>query len=584
MFKEAYEQIKRSYESGFIYPPVLLADSSLGNLPNLLFLVVYDGKADAVVVNSQDSSIMGVTSMQENPMNEKRDFNIDDVDRSITRVCELLVDNNAEVKEVYTDYLQRFFQDSNDLHTVASFCPNAISKDILIKLGNTPRAAKEALSQIGRKVVFMEKDTPEILKNIPEWIESVPTARAYKNAVIAGNGDKLFRIIKFSGNDEAYKTCSADFAQFLFKMNMATDETVYETMDGCIHSNIKPDSKLVGHYWFFDDMHNPPTGIGTVTFNISSVKTENALIKSRIEAIGLIVDYDTMEIMLEDYPGWENVSEADFVNHTLLTHYETSNDDVLKVSDLSWLEGAVKQMEADSHDKQITQESNKNNETDVQADTARENTTVENTKCNDISKETSVEPQPVISIPPTEVTHEDTVSVDENTSNESEEDIPDPDTASSNVANEEIQEEIQEETVESALSKIKHNQSLNDHMFSVYEATAARLKAERDPRWSNFISEYKKAMEEETYNVRTCPRYLTMTSRDIKNPIYKVLYDADMATKKYEADLQRIVRHSMCFACQTPFDADITFARNKEHLAKCPNCGNLVRMTIDWID
>jgi DNA-directed RNA polymerase subunit RPC12/RpoP len=406
---------------------------------------------------------------------------------------------------------------------------------------------QKALAELGRKIVFMEKNTPAVLKEIPAWIDNVPTAKAYKNAVIAGNGDRLFRVIKMVGNQEAYKTCVADFVHFLFQMNLVKDKKISSTASEYIHSNVEQVTHQPGNYWFFDDVHNPTPGTKIVVFNISDIKVENETIKQLIEKIGLTVDYSTMSLLLEEYPGWENIEEDDFINNTLLSHYGSYQDDILKTSDLEWINDVLIGNDANSIVKTAEGEEVKEG----------------------VPQELELTDEVQLARPMTEEkVNESEIEV------KGMDEVPAPELS---------EDEPEEETVESAQAKIAYNKQLNAKMYEIYEQTATRLKAERDPRWKEFISEYKKAIEDENYTVKTCPRYLNMTSRDAKAPIYKVLYDADQATKQYEKDLMKIRRKTMCFACHRSFEADITFAKQKEHTVKCPNCGNLVRIMIDWL-
>lgn len=389
----------------------------------------------------------------------------------------------------------------------------------------------------------MEKSMPEKLKEIPAWINEVPLAKAYINAVIAGNGDRLFRVIKMIGNRDAYRTCVSDFADILFSMNMVDDKRVSATAAGKIHSNVEQVLDKPGNYWFFDDDHNPLPGTKMVIFNIKDVKARNEKIKQLIEKIGLIVDYSTMSMLLKDYPGWEEIDEDVFINNTILSHYSTCRDDILKAPDLEWI-----------HDVLIGNDAINLNYTEPETvkDNEEQETGMDNEK-PEFGKDIPVENSP------------DNKDTDE---------TPIPEVT---------EDDQEEETVESALEKIAYNKKLNAEMYEIYEQTAKRLKDERDLRWKDFILEYKKAIEDENYTVRTCPRYLDMTSRDVKAPVYKVLYEADQATKRYERELKRIRRKTLCFACHKTFDADITFAKHKEHVVRCPNCGNLIRLTIDWL-
>lgn len=590
MFKESYLHIKVSYEGKvIIYPPVLYADESLGEWPNIAFFVVEAEKnaTDMVVVSSQTGEVMGVTSVQGIELKSRNEScDIESIDDEITNICVNMIRNNNTIKDAYTQYLKHTFPDPNEMYLVAALCPNAISHEILKHLGSTPKLAKNTLAELGRRIVFMEKSVPEVLKNIPAWIDNIPVAKAYKNAVIAGNGDRLFRIIKMTGNPEAYKKCVEDFADFLFRMKLVNDKNISNTTAGAIHSNVEQVIDRPGTYWFFDDDHNPTPGTKMVVFNITDVKIENKKIKRLIEKLGLATDYATFSLLLEDYPGWENIDEDVFVNNTILTHYSNHQDDNLKATDLEWINDILIGNDANS----IIVTSNKQ----LQANT--------------ISQEEIFEPvkhQASESIPAEPISVKTSNSFDLNSSpsdnstemevdkfNEEKEMInknQQNNNASAEMDNkntpspEESEEDI-EETVESALEKIEFNKKLSDQMYEIYEQTIARLKAERDSRWKDFIDEYKKAIEEENYTVRTCPRYLTITSRDIKAPIYKVLYEADKATNRYEKELKRIKKKTLCFACHNTFIADLTFAKHKEHVEKCPHCGNLVRMTIEWLD
>ena len=597
MFKEAYIQIKESYEGDVvIYPPVLYADDSLGEWPNIAFFVAEKKGTDMVIVNSQTGEVVGVTSVQGVTFNKQHlSCDIDHIDEEITSICISMMRDISVVKDAYAKYLRQNFLAVEEMNLVAALCPNAISNDILRGLGSTPRLAQDALAELGRKIVFMEKNIPEVLKEIPAWIDSVSTAKAYKNAVIAGNGDRLFRVIKMVGNQEAYKTCVADFAHFLFRMNLVKDKKISTTTAEWVHSNVEQVTNSPGNYWFFDDNHNPAPGTKMVIFNIEDVKLKNQSIKRLIGKIGLTVEYSTLSLFLEDYPGWEDIAEDDFVNNTILSHYSSYQDDVLKASDLEWINDILIGNDANS----IIKTSKKVEKKEVkQQPHARPGLPKENQMIEIVVEEKANEP--TVEVKAAVIANilddnkneenaksaqtadketkannsDDNLKESPTTPNQDTEDIPSP----------EDEDEIEDETIESAQAKIAFNKQLNAKMYEVYEQTATRLKQERDPRWKDFISEYKKAIEDENYTVKICPRYLNMTSRDVKSAIYKVLYEADQATKQYERDLQRMRRKTLCFACRKPFYADLTFAKHKEHTDKCHNCGNLVRMTIDWLN
>lgn len=440
----------------------------------------------------------------------------------------------------------------------------------------------------------MEKNTTDVLKEIPAWIDNVPTAKAYKNAVIAGNGDRLFRVIKMAGNQEAYRTCVADFAHFLFQMNLVKDIKISNTPAEYIHSNVEQVTYQPGNYWFFDDVHNPAPGTKIVVFNIAHIKVENETIKRLIEKIGLTIDYSTMSLLLEEYPGWENIEEEDFINNTILSHYGSYQDDILKTSDLEWINDVligndanciVKTAEGEEVEEGVPQETELTDEVQLATPLTGENFKESEIKVKSAAVTNGLDT--TNNHKNTENT-ENTGPIDGKAKTNKEDDYQKA-TSSKDKGLEEVptpelnESEPEEETVESAQAKIALNKQLNAKMYEIYEQTATRLKAERDPRWKDFILEYKKAIEDENYTVKTCPRYLNMTSRDAKAPIYKVLYDSDQATKQYEKDLMKIRRKTMCFACHRPFEADITFAKHKEHTVKCPNCGNLVRIMIDWL-
>ena len=437
------------------------------------------------------------------------------------------------------------------------------------------KSAGNIMNEEGR--LYMTKEVAEVLKEFPAWIDSVPVARAYKNAVIAGNGDKLFRVIKMIGNQKAYKKCLADFARFLFRMKLVEEEQISTTEAGCIHSNVGQVVNKPGHYWFFDEDHNPAPGVKMVIFNIANVNIENEAIKRLIEKLGLTAEYSSLSLFLEDYPGWEDIDEDEFVNNTILAHYASHQDDVLKTSDLDWIKDALigNTLEA----VKIHHEVIRNRD--------------ERFECIDSDKDQSEKSSPgeeytvkiIAPVSSEETGEEDAKDEAKEKANEETKDKAKEEARKEveEQAKEEVREEIKEETIESAKEKIAFNKKLNAKMYEIYEQTAEKLKAERDVRWKKFISDYKRAIEEENYTVRSCANFLEMTSRDVKSPVYRILYDADQATKQYERELKRIHKTTMCFACHKSYDADLTFARKREHIDKCPNCGNLIRMTIDWL-
>ncbi len=595
MFSKVFDEIRSAYSNEIVYPPILVAGISSSNYPCVCFFVKYSGNVDAVIVDSVAASIKGVMKVKSFPVSEPVAIqSMDSYDEEFTTICEKISNKDMSLCDDYPVYLQKTYK-GEDILAVASLCPFALSPDFMLTFNDDPDKVLEKVQSYATKYIFEEKNMPKNIETETKWMNDVQGLPAYRKAILAGKGDLLFHVIRFVNAKHSgdFDSCAEKFAEFLFTAQLVDKPKPQPANTGgrCVYVNCKPGNQK-GCYWILDEEHFQNIG-NDIKFDISGVNLAGLGLAKVIEKTGLAFDEDELNAAAAKYPDWAFIDEKLFINNTLLSHYASHDDDRFHLSDLNWLDG---------YEKPVREERLHNTEKPVNVQPAPVKpkpsdkipalNAVPN-KPTDISeppKKPDVQPERPVVTEEIIIDDVDTPSpeamqqpdetqvaqqvVPEPVSNDN--DIPAP-------QNDELNEDIEEDSEDVIREKMEFNKALSSGIRQVYEETITFLRKQHDVRWQGFVDEYRAAVENDDFSVLACRRFLEMTSNDVKSQVYATLYKADKATGAYQKEVKRIMKSALCFGCHKTFTEDVTFAKDFNHVATCPHCGNSVRMPLNWL-
>jgi len=263
----------------------------------------------------------------------------------------------------------------------------------------------------------------------------------------------------------------------------------------------------------------------------------------------------------------KTVSVEQFVNNTLIAHYENCDTDTYNPDiDFAWIDETkdivTKEVEpitvtGTSETKHIKTEDVVTSETNatVTEDTKPKHGTAGAMLQGFRNRMTSKEP---VNTKPV-----DTKPVEENKETESNE-PPAPVLKEKKDANLIIKKHLTKEEDE-------RNWELLNELRKQYEKTIEYITSTCNSQWTNIKNTMIDTLKTNQFKTQWCSMYMEI-SNDYSTELYERLYNLDIATNEFQKQVVHQVVKMGCAFCANEWEEDITFLAPGPHFVECPQC------------